>query len=348
MAPLLSGMTDNCTTLGLKADAMASPSQISVFTNLGRMATTLGAFLRVTRGLFLLVGVPVMAQTSAPIHPAEPSVNLGQTSFLDALGGPGVLLEEIGGAYHSGKNMGSAGETIDATNSVSSLAHVALLSKFRVLKAFYGVELIGTAAHVNAGDGGTVGGWGDITVSPLILQWKEQTLGNVRVDQRFVLDFDLPIGEYDRSSSTSLSSHAFAVNPYYAVTLFPAKKIETSWRVHYLWNALNHAPPTASMTRSTQAGQAIHFNATTAFLCPGRLWVGANGYYLKQITAPQIGGVSLSDSPEQVASIGPGAVWKAGNFHLYANGYHEFAAENRPEGNRLIFRVEWTSGRQQY
>ena len=288
------------------------------------------------------------AAAQLPMHVPEPTVNLGDTSFLDALGGPGVLLEEIGDGYHSGLSVGASGQLVDrsATTSISSISHVVLLSKHRVLGAFYGVEVLSVAAHVNAGDKGAAGGWADMTVSPLILQWKEQTLGKVRIDQRFVLDSELPVGEYERSKGLNLSSHAYTVHPYYAITVFPSKKFETSWRVHYLWNSITHEPPLATMASSTQAGQAIHFNATTAYLIGHGFWVGANGYYLKQITAPQVNGISLSNSPEQVGSIGPGIVWDRGKYLFYANEYHEFGAENRPEGNRLVLRVQWIFGKQ--
>jgi hypothetical protein len=189
------------------------------------------------------------------------------------------------------------------------------------------------------------GGWGDLTVSPLILQWKEQKVHGVRIDQRVVFDFDLPVGEYRRSEAVSLSSHAFTVHPYYAITVFPTKRIETSWRVHYLWNSQNVDPPLASGARSTQAGQAIHFNATIGYNVYKHLWIGANGYYLKQVTAPAVNGVPLIDSPEQVGAIGPGAVLNLGRVLLYANAYHEVGAENRPEGNKLVLRVQWIFGK---
>ncbi len=33
-------------------------------------------------------------------------------------------------------------------------------------------------------------------------------------------------------------------------------------------------------------------------------------------------------------------VWNSGKWFFYANGYHEFGVENRPEGNKLVLRVE--------
>ena len=287
-------------------------------------------------------------QAQGPMHPSEPTVNLGDTSFLDAVGGPGLLIEEIGDVSHDGKVVnGTGGSVADAPsiNAVSGLTHIAWLSKDRLLGGWYGVEVVAVAAHVNAGPNGDVGGWGNLTVSPLILQWKQRQLGSVGIVQRFVLDFELPVGEYRRDVPVSLGSNAFTVHPYYAVTLFPTKRFETSWRVHYLWNATNNAPPFATAARSTQAGQAIHFNATAGYKLPHSVWIGANGYYLKQVTDPKIDGVTLPNSPERVGAIGPGAVWDLGRCLLYVNAYHEFGAQNRPEGKKIVLRAQWIVGK---
>ena len=55
-----------------------------------------------------------------------------------------------------------------------------------MIGAWYGVEVVGVAAHVNAGANGAATGWGATTVSPFILLWNEQKVGNVRIDQRVV------------------------------------------------------------------------------------------------------------------------------------------------------------------
>lgn len=284
----------------------------------------------------------------AQAHPPEPAVNLGDTSFLDGLGAPGFLLEEIGDAYHGGittDGTGHAVENAPAVNSISSLTHSAELTKAHLFGAWYGIEVVLVTAHVNAGPPGAVSGLGDLTVSPLVLQWKQKKIGSTLLNQRFVLDFDVPIGEYRRDLPTSLSSHAFTVNPYYAFTFFPTHRIETSWRTHYLYNGVNNSPPVRANALSTQAGQAVHFNATIAYELPHGIWLGANGYFLKQITDPKVNGVSVNASPEQVGSIGPGLVWDRGQYLFYVNGYHELGALNRPEGNKLVLRVQWIPGR---
>ena len=281
-------------------------------------------------------------------HPQEPTVNLGDTSFLDALGAPGVLVEQIGDASHSGATMGGSGQAVagaPGVNSISGLTHGVDLTNRKLLGAWWGVEAIVAAAHVNAGSGGVAGGFGDLTVSPLVLQWRALRFGSSQFNQRFVLDFEVPAGEYRQGAPGSLSGHAFAVNPYYAFTFLPTRKVETSWRVHYLYNGKNNDPAAGSQARSSQAGQAVHFNATAAYNLPHGVWIGANGYLLREITAPRINGMDILSSPEQVGSIGPGVVWDRGQYLLYANGYHEVGAVNRPESNKLVLRVQWVPGR---
>jgi hypothetical protein len=286
--------------------------------------------------LILISSTSLVAQT----HVAEPAVNLGETSFLDGIGGPGVVIEEIGDGAHEGTVVDGSGNPISgagAVNSISELTHIAWLIRKRILGGWYGTEVVAAAAHVNAGSAGQSGGWGALTVSPPILQWSERKIGSAPIDQRVVFDFDLP---YTRSSAVNISANAFTVHPYYAVTAFPNKRIETSWRVHYLWNSTNDSPPFATGAQSTQAGQAVHFNATAAYNFGKHLWIGPNAYYLRQITDGRVNDVPLRNSPEQVGAIGPGMVWNSGKWCFYANAYHEFGVKNRPEGDKLVLRVE--------
>jgi hypothetical protein len=289
--------------------------------------------------LAALCGIPIYGQ----VHVAEPAVNLGDTTFLDALGGPGVVVEQIGDGTHDGRIANAVGSTVPnsgSVNSVSGLTHIAWLSHKQVLGAWYGTEVVIAAAHVNAGAQGDAGGFGNLTVSPFILQWPEKRIFGMPIQQRVVADFDLPVGQYSQTSNVNISSHAFTVHPYDAITAYPAKRIETSWRVHYLWNSTNDNPPINTGAQSTQAGQAIHFNATAAYSLGKGLWIGPNAYYIKQITDGKINGVPLRNSPEQVGAIGPGTVWNRGSWFVYANGYQEFGAQNRATGHKLVLRVE--------
>jgi hypothetical protein len=278
-------------------------------------------------------------------HVSEPAVNLGDTSFLDGPAGPGFVAEQIGDAALDGKITDSAGNPIagaSAVNGISGLTHFAWLSHKRVLRGWYGVEVVLSAAHVNAGATGETGGLGNTTVSPFILQWSEHRIWGIPIDQRADVDFDLPTGQYSRASAVNINSNAFTVHPYYAMTVFPKKRLETSWRVHYLWNSKNNDPPISTGAQSTQSGQAIHLNATVAYSLYKGLWVGSNGYYIKQITDGRIDGVALHNSPEQVGAIGPGMAWNDKSWFFYANGYQEFSAQNRATGHKLVLRIEKT------
>jgi hypothetical protein len=116
-------------------------------------------------------------------HVSEPAVNLGDTSFLDASAGPGFVVERIGEAAHDGRIMDSAGNAVPGAGAVGG---------------WYGVEVVLSAAHVNAGAQGGAGGLGPTTVSPFILQWPEHRVLGMAIDQRFGADFDLPTGPYSR------------------------------------------------------------------------------------------------------------------------------------------------------
>ena len=282
------------------------------------------------------------SQSQSP--PALPAVNLGDTSFLDAIAFPGSVVELIGQGVHDNKslnNTGQPGPGITDVNTGSALLHIAwVASHARLFGAWYGVETVLPGAYVDTGGHGIGQGPGDVTFSPFILQWPKYTLFGMPIYQRADLDFDAPLGRYSPGRSVNFGNNAWALNPYYVVTLYPAKRFETSWRVHYLWNSTNHAPPVDTGDNNTQAGQAVHFNATASWEIVKNVYVGANGYYLKQITDARTNGIAVPNAREQIGGIGPGAVVNRGKWYFFVNAYHEVGAENISEGNKLVLRVE--------
>jgi hypothetical protein len=58
----------------------------------------------------MLIDVHSISLPGPSRHVSEPAVNLGYTSFLDGLGGPGFVVEQIGDVAHDGKITDSAAE----------------------------------------------------------------------------------------------------------------------------------------------------------------------------------------------------------------------------------------------
>jgi hypothetical protein len=276
---------------------------------------------------------------------ALPSVNLGGTSFLDGVAGPGLLLEETIEYYHANRFTDSRGGKIPGDNSVEgwlSLTHVAYLTKWKILGGYYGVEallpIVRADLNTDLGFRGHQTGLGDFIVSPFILQWVDHKIFNMPYFHRINFPFILPTGRYDRDSAIHLGNHFYSFNPYYAFTLFLTPKLETSWRFHYLWNSKNHSPPRSFPADSIQPGQAFHLNYALSYEILDGLRAGVAGYYLNQITADKVDDHKRDHSKEKVFAIGPGLMFSKKRFFLYLNAFYETGAENRPEGMKISLR----------
>ena len=77
-------------------------------------------------------------------HVAEPAVNLGDTSFLDGIAGPGFSWSRLVDVAHDGKIVDSTGKTVPGSgsvNGISGLTHVAWLAHQRILRGGTGWKL---------------------------------------------------------------------------------------------------------------------------------------------------------------------------------------------------------------
>ncbi len=312
-------------------------SQNTRASNLGRLAAVLALTC-----VCVLVAPLAIAQ-----HVSLPPVNLGGTSFLDGLGGPGLLLQNSNQYYTSDRLTGSDGDALSGSNSVQNTAavtHIALLSNIKLFGAYYGGEVFLPVVTVDVdtdfGVHGRRTGLGDLSFSPFILQWTDQTLFGRPIYQRFTLGFTVPTGSYRANRSVNLGTNVVSINPYYAFTWLIDERWETSWRFHYLWVTGNDDPSPAYEADRIQAGQAIHFNGAVSYEFTPRVRVGLAGYSLKQVTDQKIDGRTESGSKERVAGIGLGLTLQHDNgLTLTLNGYVESGAENRAEGTRLVVRL---------
>ena len=274
---------------------------------------------------------------------ALPPVNLGHTSFMDGVAGPGTLVEQSFIQYKasefidSDKNDIAEGD-LTTTSLVTLIAHI---SDVKVMGAYYGAEILIPTVNVDFnlfGDEET-SGLGDISVSPLILQWPSIEYWGVNFSQRLNLNVSLPTGKYKSRNNLNIGSNTYIFNPHYAATLQFTPRIETSLRFHYLWNGENDNPTEQSGFDTTQAGQAIHVNFAGSYMLSQQLRAGLSSYYLTQVTEQKINGISQDDSKESVFAIGGGLLFKNSLVNLHLNAYRELEAKNRTKGERFVFKL---------
>jgi hypothetical protein len=220
------------------------------------------------------------------------------------------------------------------------VTHVAYAPPNKVLGGSWGIELQLPLVFIDLttpGAQASTGGLGDLIFSPLEFQAPEVSLLGRPFYHRLDMIFVAPTGKYNPNALANPGSNVWSFNPYYAFTWLLTDRLETSWRLHYLWNSINYDPGPAFDARTTQPGQAIHFNGAVSFEAVRPLRTGIAGYFLQQISDSRADGHAIAGSRERVAALGPGLFVMIGSTQLAANAYWEFATENRPTGARLNF-----------
>jgi hypothetical protein len=279
---------------------------------------------------------PVYAQE----HIALPPVNLGGSSFMDGVGGPGLLAREALGAFRAARFTDASGHALPGENTIVAFTSTTLVGYMPQIKALggnWGVEVLVPVVYADvttpSGSASTTG-IGDFTCSALVWQAPPLVLGAGQISQRLDLDVVVPTGQYASSALVTAGSNLWSVNPYYAFTWLATDRIETSWRFHYLWNSTNTAPGPAYEATRIQPGQAVHFNGAASVAVVPEFRVGVAGYFLRQLTDSKANGQPVLGSQEQVAGLGPGFLAQVGALEFVANVYTEFAVQNRPRGTR--------------
>lgn len=302
-----------------------------------------GAAARAPRCAFCLLAL-AGAVFVLPVRAALPSGNLGLTSFNDGKARPGNLFQQFVNLYQADRFMDAQGRARAVDNELQTTAlatFVGRITEHQVFGAWYGYEALQPMLRVDADFQPSVrtgNGLGNLSVSPVVLQWPQRSLFGRPYFQRLNLQFQLPTGSYRRDRAINPSSNAWAFNPHYALTWEFADDWEFSSRIHYLWTGRNSDPNPAIARDYIQPGQALHANFSVS-RAAGRDWrVGVSGYALKQISAERVDGATRPDSLERVSAIGPAVQLGTGKTRIMVHYYKEFDAANRSEGDRLLVR----------
>jgi hypothetical protein len=308
------------------------------------------ALRKVSMLVALCLGIGLLSLSTARAYDL-PAVNLGFTTFLDGgpPAGPGLYFTQYFQYYTADKFKDNKGNDLPFSgpdlNAYISLTQFIYQSNQQVPLTFggkWGMNLLIPIVGFDLEKGTPLEendpGLGDITVGPFI-QWDPIMGKNGPIMlNRIELQASFPTGRYDNTKALNPGSNSFTFNPYWSTTLFITPKWTASTRFHYLWCSENGDP--GQGLRTSQAGQAIHFNYASEYeIIPKMLRAGVNGYYLKQLTDTEQNGNRVPDRKEQVFAIGPGAIFSfSQNNHLFFNAYFEMATENRTEGTRLNLR----------
>jgi hypothetical protein len=304
---------------------------------------------------------PVLA-----VNQGRAGINLGSTSFFDGFG-----RSTEGFTYQSYFQVSDA-RTIMSGDQQNHAFHNPRIDSFvwthqlsyylptslwggRIRPAFNVLlPLVGYATHFDASgivlrDNGI--GLSDLVIGPMFQFRPLQVDGRDVFSHRIEVDVVAPVGKYDAHKNLNQSSNYVSINPHWSLTVVPLPGLELSARVQYLWSAPNERPvnvPKGLQVDTARAGQSVWSSFTASFEIFRGLHVGANGYFLRQLTADRYRlldgshtlGTSHGDGKAQVLGIGPGLLWDASKSdRLFGNFYHQLLVHDRPEAN--VLNVRW-------
>jgi hypothetical protein len=302
----------------------------------------------------LLAAGAVMAASTLAHAYDEPTINLGSTSFIDVppFLDSGWAVSQYFQYYSADKLADNRGNRLPLPNEslhvLGSITQLIYLSPKRAGVPHWGLNVIATSILGSSIDDGmgnarlkARNGFGDLRIGPFIqtdtLMWNGRPL----LTQRFEFDVMLPTGGYDPHYTIAPGNNVWAINPYWAATLWVTPTWTVSLRLHYLWSGRNDQPPVSLGlgVEDVQAGQAVHANLAIEKEIFKGFHLGINAYWLLQFTDSKINGQDAPGRRERVLGIGPGVLWQVTpRDHLYLNYYREIDVRNRPEGTRAYLR----------
>ena len=295
-----------------------------------------------------LVILALMLLSAANARGSEFGVSTYRPGLMDLFAGylapPGTTLEktyflfqdasETAAPEHSQLRIHSHTITYTAASFAAHVTRLRLLGSYWAFGVIAQTRLaqqtlrIGPVGTPGIRQNATVGGFGDLIVSPFMLSW---AFGHLHLSSSLMLY--APTGSYDPHRIINIGTNRWAVEPDFGLTWFDEESgSHASLFVGYTINSKN----TASHYLS---GQEFHADFVLAQHLR-RSWIlGVAGYALQQTTPDSGSGAVLGAFKGRVLALGP-LIGKTIVVHglpinLCFKYDFEFASQNRSSGNEL-------------
>ncbi len=280
-----------------------------------------------------------------------PILGLGSSSFLD--GGPlrpkpGWYIQQYFQYYTTHRFLDTNGNNLGSIpspnfNSISVASQVIYQWEKKVfLQARPGIDvtlpmdLYAKVQQNPLGITNSGNGLGDLIMG-VYLQWDTIMHEDRPIFvHRIEFDASFPTGKNDEPKKLiNPGNNIFFIDPYWSATLYFTPRFSASWRLNYLW--CGH-----DKKIDLKAGDAIHGSYALEYWLLSNLFIGINGYFLKQLKNDRLNGAIVPHSREQVFALGPGLLYLISNsidFVFFANLYFESHVKNRTKGIKLFLRL---------
>jgi hypothetical protein len=149
---------------------------------------------------------------------------------------------------------------------------------------------------------GSQTGLGDLVGGPFLQSGMTTLNGRPLFSNQLEFTLFAPTGVYDKTKIITPGHNTWALNPFWAATLFWTPKLTSSIRAHYLWSSRNPAT-------GYKSGQAFHINFASAYEILKNFRIGVNGYIFGQFSDDNLNGTALHGTQSGVLGIGPGFMY---------------------------------------
>ncbi|MBT0963864.1 SphA family protein [Denitromonas iodatirespirans] len=303
---------------------------------------------RAVSRIFLGIGLSALAATAAAVEGGAPITPFGIYDFGAGIAPPPSPVAAIGvraNFYQADQIRDNDGKRspVDTTLRANSFGVAVLkMTDTKIFGANYGFSVVVPVLDMNLDlgiptPGGTVklsdsnAAQGDITVTPVMLQWVSPGLF-----QLASLQIQAPTGYYRKDNLINPGTNHWTISPTYAFTYITQGGFEVSSNIQLNFHTRNND------TNYRSGVEYQHEFAVGQHVGPFTLGVG--GYYYQQITDDDAQGLT-NGNRARVAALGPAlSFFSPGALvpTFWVHAYREFGARNRAQGSLITLRAAWT------